>query len=115
MKVVDRAVRTIGNWDPNCFQLYEMERNLYRARICKRLRSPGIDSKKSIPLAYVTRLGIDFWAPLNVYKYGLSALTGWGGGGWGGVEQIFLKITAALSLIYTQISDGSISLDSSSK
>jgi hypothetical protein len=24
----------------------------YRARICKRLRSPGIDSKKSIPPAY---------------------------------------------------------------
>jgi hypothetical protein len=24
-----------------------------RARICKRLRSPGIDSKESIPLAYV--------------------------------------------------------------
>jgi len=26
---------------------------LYRARICKRLRSPGIDSKESIPPAYV--------------------------------------------------------------
>jgi hypothetical protein len=27
--------------------------NDFRARICKRLRSPGIDSQKSIPLAYV--------------------------------------------------------------
>ncbi len=27
----------------------------YRARICKRLRSPGIDSKESIPPAYVAR------------------------------------------------------------
>jgi len=29
-------------------------RALTRARICKRLSSPGIDSKKSIPPAYVT-------------------------------------------------------------
>jgi hypothetical protein len=28
----------------------------YRARICKRLRSPGTDSEKSIPLAYVAWL-----------------------------------------------------------
>ncbi len=54
---------------------------LIRARICKRLRSPGIDSMKSIPPAYVAYsgpvgtttifiigwlnrfLGIDSWAP----------------------------------------------------
>jgi hypothetical protein len=29
------------------------ERVLYRARICKRLRRPGIDSEDSIPPAYV--------------------------------------------------------------
>ncbi len=59
-----------------------------RARICKLLRSPGIDSKKSIPLAYVAwrpvrqiglsywraRLGIDSWATWKVYKYGLCAV-----------------------------------------
>ncbi len=56
-----------------------------RARICKRLWSPGIDSEESIPPAYVAwragttnrvlyrpvRLGIDSRAPLKVYKYGL--------------------------------------------
>jgi hypothetical protein len=36
------SYRTINNAGP-------------RARICKRLRSPGIDSEKSIPLAYVAR------------------------------------------------------------
>ena len=51
---------------------------VYRARICKRLWSPGIDSEDSIPPAYVAwraavrqielsyrpaRLGIDSWAP----------------------------------------------------
>ncbi len=35
-----------------------------RAHICKRLRKPRIDS---------ARLGIDFWAPEKVYKYGLCA------------------------------------------
>ncbi len=50
-----------------------------RAWICKRLRSPGIDTKKSIPTVYVIRqaittnrvvvlarpgfIGIDSWAP----------------------------------------------------
>jgi hypothetical protein len=48
-----------------------------RARICKQLWSPGIDSEKSISTAYIAwrasttnrvsyrpaRLGIDFWAP----------------------------------------------------
>jgi hypothetical protein len=48
-----------------------------RARICKSLRRPGIDSENSIPPAYVAwragtqiglsyrpaMLGIDFWAP----------------------------------------------------
>ncbi len=57
----------------------------FRAQICKRSRSPGIDSEASIPPAYVaggpvaqigllyrpTRLGIDSWAPKKVYKYGL--------------------------------------------
>jgi hypothetical protein len=32
---------------------YKMEYVVIRARICKRLRSPEIDSKESIPLAYV--------------------------------------------------------------
>ncbi len=43
---------------------------LIRARICKRLRRPGIDSEDSIPPAYVgsmagryEKLGIDSWAP----------------------------------------------------
>jgi hypothetical protein len=36
---------------------------LTRAQICKRLRSPEIDSD---------RLGIDSWAPQHVYKHGLS-------------------------------------------
>jgi hypothetical protein len=52
-------------------------------QICKRLRSLGIDSKESIPPAYVAwrdgrsdrvvvpvRLGIDSRAPWKVYKYG---------------------------------------------
>jgi hypothetical protein len=58
-----------------------------RARICKRLWSPGIDSEDSIPPAYVAwraavrlielsyrpaRLGIDSWAPLS----GIRALDG---------------------------------------
>ncbi len=68
-----------------------------RARICKRLRGPGIDSKESIPPAYVARqagttnrviildhqlhrladsfLVIHFWAPSNVYKFGIWLLT----------------------------------------
>ncbi len=33
--------------------LFDEETVLYRARICKRLRSPGIDFKESIPPAYV--------------------------------------------------------------
>jgi hypothetical protein len=41
---------------------HDGERRKARARICKRLRSPGINS---------ARLGIDFLAPLRVYKYGL--------------------------------------------
>jgi hypothetical protein len=58
-----------------------------RARIYNRLWSPGIDSEKSIPSAYVARragaknglsywparLGIDSWAPQRVYKYGLRS------------------------------------------
>ncbi len=62
----------------------------FRARICKRLRSPGIDSEESISPAYVAwlagttnranrvvvyrpaRLGIDSSAPEKVYKNGLS-------------------------------------------
>ncbi len=63
--------------------LKDNPRCLVRDRICKRLWSPGIDSEESMPLAYVAwragiwlsywsaRLGIDFWAPLRVHKYGL--------------------------------------------
>ncbi len=54
----------------------------------KPLWSPGIDAKESIPTAYVAwragtsnrvayrlaSLGIDSWAPLRVYKFGLWAL-----------------------------------------
>ncbi len=59
------------------------------ARICKLLWSPGIDSEESIQPAYVAwracttnrvlcrpvRLGIDSWASLKVYKYGLWYIT----------------------------------------
>jgi hypothetical protein len=59
------------SYESFCQQMYS------RARICTRLWSPGIDSKESIPPAYVAcgpvrqigfsnrpnRLGIDFWAP----------------------------------------------------
>ncbi len=60
---------------------------LWGAQICKRLRSPGIDSAsrcspslvqpgglvRPIWLSYgPTRLGIDSYAPLKVYKYGFS-------------------------------------------
>jgi hypothetical protein len=65
---------------------------IYWAQICKLLRSPGIDSKKSIPPGYIAWrdgtttlygaparrrnrfLGIDSWAPgsLKVFKFGLS-------------------------------------------
>jgi hypothetical protein len=38
-----------------------------RARVSKLLRSPGIES---------ARLGIDIWAPLKVYKYGLRIIPG---------------------------------------
>jgi hypothetical protein len=56
------------------------------ARVCKRLRSPGIDSKEWIPPAYIAwrtgtsnrivvparQAGISIlWAPWKVYKYGL--------------------------------------------
>jgi hypothetical protein len=58
------------------------------ARICKRLRRPGIDSEESVPPSYEAwqagptnsmsyrpaRLGIDSWTPLKVYKYGLRLL-----------------------------------------
>jgi hypothetical protein len=59
---------------------------LMRARICKRLRSPGIDSEESIPPACyiacragtlnrfvvpVRQAGNRFWAPL--YKFGLCS------------------------------------------
>jgi hypothetical protein len=52
-----------------------------RARICKRLRSPGNDSKEKIPQVYVAwravtsnrvfvqarqAIGIDFWAQLEL-------------------------------------------------
>ncbi len=61
---------------------------LTRARICKRLWRPGIDSEESISPACVARragtknrvlvptarLGIDFWSPYKVYKYRLSTL-----------------------------------------
>ncbi len=33
--------------------VYDSQRREYRARICKRLWNPGIDSEKSIPPAYV--------------------------------------------------------------
>ncbi len=48
-----------------------------RAGICIRLRSPGIDSKESIPQVYVTwRAGIrqpniGWLGSINVYKFGL--------------------------------------------
>ncbi len=43
------------------------KREEIRARISKLLRSPGIES---------ARLGIDIWAPLKVYKYGLRIIPG---------------------------------------
>jgi hypothetical protein len=43
-----------------------------RARICKKFRSLGIDSKESIS----ARLGIDLWALLKVYELG-SCYVGW--------------------------------------
>jgi hypothetical protein len=46
-------------------ELETMPLNTSRARICKRLRRPGIDPEDSIPPAYVAwradRLGIDSW------------------------------------------------------
>ncbi len=59
-----------------------------RARICIQLWSPGIDSEESISPAHVAwrasttnrvayrpdSLGLDFWAPWRVYKYGLSIM-----------------------------------------
>jgi hypothetical protein len=41
------------------------ERLQFRARICKRFRSLGIDS---------ARLGIDSWALQKVYKFGLGSI-----------------------------------------
>jgi hypothetical protein len=39
---------------------------MYRARICKRLRSPGIDFVRQIGLMYrPARLGIDSWEGLK--------------------------------------------------
>jgi hypothetical protein len=60
-----------------------------RAGICKRLRSPGIDSKESIPPAYVAwragtsnevvvpalQAGNRFLGSKKVYKFGLSDLS----------------------------------------
>jgi hypothetical protein len=78
---------------------------LHRARICKRLWSPGIDSEESIPPVYVAwragttilvlsygpaRLGIDSWAPEKVYKYGLRSTAHylhWKGGGGLGIRE----------------------------
>ncbi len=40
--------------------------DIYWARICKRLSSPGIDYKESIPPG---------WAPWKVYKFGLFTST----------------------------------------
>jgi hypothetical protein len=41
--------------------MVDMKEKAEPVRICKRLRSPGIDS---------ARLGIDSWAPKKVYKFG---------------------------------------------
>jgi hypothetical protein len=56
----------------SCLHTSEFQNQMWlagqiRARICKRLWSPGINS---------ARLGIDSWAPEKVYKYGLSWLLG---------------------------------------
>ncbi len=44
-----------------------------RVRICKRLRSPGIDSKESIPTAY----GVAGWYDNHICRPGPPGLIGW--------------------------------------
>jgi hypothetical protein len=66
---------------PNHHSLLSAAIFVFRARICRRLRGPGIDSDMPWhggPVGQIglscqpARLGIDSWAPQKVYKYGLS-------------------------------------------
>jgi hypothetical protein len=83
-----RPTRLLGidSWAPQKFKIPALVLSSTWARICKHLRSPGIDSKELIPPAYVAwqadtsnrvvhrpaRLGINSWAPWKVYKYRLN-------------------------------------------
>jgi hypothetical protein len=65
-----------------------------RARICKHLRSPGIDSEGAVArqiglLYWPARSEIDSWAPEKVYKYGLC---------WPDACQFCIAVKAKLSV-----------------